>query len=141
MQDREDFFGNKNNPFEVPEGYFDDFEAKFMNQISEVETVRKKSRLKPFVDVVKPWVAMAAAFIVIAVIYYQAPRLFENDQEQVDASVFEEEEFINSVALMVDENDIQELIINEDSTLVIPSDTLYWSGLTEEELATLTYFE
>ncbi|GAB1415150.1 hypothetical protein MASR2M117_05560 [Paludibacter sp.] len=57
--------GNK-IPFDVPEGYFEDFATRFENQISE----QPKSSKKMFV----PWLYMAAMFVGIFlignVIYY-----------------------------------------------------------------------
>ncbi len=139
----EDLFGKKENPFQVPENYFEDFEKR-MTEIVENESSGEKGKVVSLFSAVKPWIAMAAGFLLIAVIYYQAPRFFgqhPEDQEPVVVEESAEDEFINSLAFMVDEYEISELILSEDSTLVLPPDTFYFGKFTEDELASLSYFD
>ncbi|MFO7999713.1 MAG: hypothetical protein R6U46_00610 [Marinilabilia sp.] len=139
----EELFGKKETPFKVPENYFEDFEDRLMEEIREEATSEKRGRLAPVFSVVKPWLAMAGGFLLIALIYHQAPRLFdqENEDQEVAVELDGDEEFINSLAFIVDENDINELILSEDSSIVLPPDTFYLQTFTEEELASLTYFD
>ncbi len=83
---------------------------------------------------------MAASFLVIALLYYQVPKLFSSDAELVNVETGEES-FINSLALMVDEKEINQLILAEDSDFVLPPDSVLFGTFTEEELAAITYFE
>jgi hypothetical protein len=83
---------------------------------------------------------MVAAFLVVALVYYEAPKLF-NPSDETTTLNNTDEALINFLALIIDENDINELIIAEDSSLVLPPDTSFWGEFTEEELAAVTYFE
>ncbi|MDI3520451.1 MAG: hypothetical protein PWQ17_1669 [Anaerophaga sp.] len=137
----ENLFGRKECPFKVPDNYFEDFEQRILARIeAETASERSKNSLAPVISVIKPWLAMAAAFLVIALIYYQAPKLF-NGSDETAILGNTDEEFINSLALILDENVINELFVAEDSSLVLLPDTLFWGEFTEEELAAVTYFE
>ncbi|MGM0377413.1 MAG: hypothetical protein ACQEQ0_11595 [Bacteroidota bacterium] len=139
----EELFGKKENPFKVPENYFEDFERRMTEKV-ESQPVEEKGKVVSLFSAVKPWIAMAAGFLLIALIYYQAPRLFDqhpDDQETVVVEESAEDAFINSLAFMVDEDEINELILSGDSTLVLPPDALYFGEFTEDELASLSYFD
>ena len=51
----------KKNPFTVPEGYFQDFSEKLMEQLPEKE-VMPEPEIKIW-DRIKPWIYMAAMFV------------------------------------------------------------------------------
>lgn len=132
-------FENRERPFKVPQNYFDEFEERFMKKIGVGESHENNVKVS-VISAVKPWLGMAAGFILIAIIYHQAPRLFKNE-EKVSSVQQDDDSFINSLAFLIDENDINELILNEDSTLVLPPDTFFLGSCTEEELMVLTYFQ
>ncbi|MGQ1890869.1 hypothetical protein ACT29H_10530 [Thermophagus sp. OGC60D27] len=135
-------FGKKESPFQVPENYFEDFEARMLKNLepeAEIKLHRQDS-ITTIKSVIKPWLAMAASFLVIAMVYYFAPHLF-GDVEETAFSKEWEEEYINSLALIFDENEINELVIKEDTFWVFPPDSLFVGEFTEEELAAVTYFE
>ena len=139
----EKLFGTKENPFNVPENYFEDFEKRMTERVENMPS-EEKGKVVSIFSAVKPWIAMAAGFLLIAVIYYQAPRIFGHQPDGQETIVVEksaEDEFINSLAFMVDENDINELIVSEDTNIVLPPDTFYVENFTEDELAALTYFD
>ncbi|MFW5753842.1 MAG: hypothetical protein ACOCV9_03480, partial [Marinilabiliaceae bacterium] len=139
----EELFGKKDHPFEVPENYFEDFERRMMEKV-EGQPAEEKGKVVSLFSAVKPWIAMAAGFLLIAVIYYQAPRFFDqhsNEEETVVVEESAEDAFINSLAYIVDEGEINELILSGDSTLVLPPDTFYFGEITEDELASLSYFD
>ena len=140
---RKDYFGNKELPFKVPEHYFENFENNLLNQLEAEETSQKKNdnSLRLVISIIKPWLAMAAGFLLIALVYYQAPRIFSDKMSKVSEVGMSEEDLINSLALIVDENEIHELLINADSAYLFPPDSLQIDSFTEEELAALTYFE
>ena len=140
----EDLFGKKENPFEVPDNYFEDFERRMTEKVDS-QPAEEKGKVVSLFSAVKPWVAMAAGFLLIAVLYYQAPLLFDRSSEETQESVVVEESaenaLINSLAFMVDQDEINELILSEDSILVLPSDAFYFGEFTEDELASLSYFD
>ncbi|WP_010663139.1 hypothetical protein [Marinilabilia salmonicolor] len=137
----EELFGNKKCPFEVPENYFGDFETRMLKKI-EAESAAEVAgdKVGSVISVVKPWLAMAAAFVIIALLYYQVPKLFPGDAG-VTQSTSEEDDFINSLALIVDEKDINELILTEGADIVLAPDSVFYGTFSEEELAAVTYFE
>ncbi|MDH6356093.1 negative regulator of sigma E activity [Dysgonomonas sp. PH5-45] len=51
---------NKNNPFKVPENYFEDFSKEIMSQLPEKET---RNKVVPLWKKVVPWAAVAAMFV------------------------------------------------------------------------------
>ncbi|WP_291857339.1 hypothetical protein [Marinilabilia sp.] len=137
----EELFGNKKRPFGVPENYFEDFEKRFMKKM-EIETAENAAEEKvgSVISVVKPWLAMAASFVIIALLYYQVPKLFSADTE-ISSVNSVEDEFINSLALIVDEEDINAMIIAGESDFVFAPDSVLFGTFSEEELAAVTYFD
>ncbi|PWE01357.1 hypothetical protein [Marinilabilia rubra] len=139
---RKDYFGNNELPFEVPENYFVEFEEKLMRRVAQEETHDdSENSIAPIISIVKPWLAMAGGFLLIALVYYQAPRIFSDQMDEVSEVTISGEDLINSVALIVDENEINELIVNEDSAYHFGTDSSLIKSITEEELAALTYFD
>ncbi len=137
----EELFGKKKLPFEVPENYFEDFENKMLRKFqSESAEKPKEDSVAALISVVKPWLAMAASFVLIALIYYQVPDFFGNSDEVTNLQEVEDD-FINSLALIIDEEEINELILSEDSALELAPDSILFGSFTEEELAAVTYFE
>jgi hypothetical protein len=58
------------NPFRVPEGYFESFTDKMMNQLPEKQVMKKGRKINLF-GRFQPWLAAAAVFIgIISVIYF-----------------------------------------------------------------------
>lgn len=51
----------KKNPFTVPEGYFQNFNERLMEQLPEKEVI-SKPKIRTW-DRIKPWVYMAAMFV------------------------------------------------------------------------------
>ena len=135
-------FGKKECPFEVPENYFEGFEQRVLKRLEQKtnEKSRGTDSITTIISVVKPWFAMAAAFLIIAMVYYFAPHFFRNVNDTA-YSEEAEEEYINSLALIIDENEINELVIERDTFWVYPPDSLFMGDYTEEELAAVTYFE
>ena len=50
------------NPFRVPDGYFDHFASELMNQLPEKKTASLTSREPTRWERIKPWLYMAAMF-------------------------------------------------------------------------------
>lgn len=68
---------NKNNPFRVPENYFDNFHKEMMNKI---ESTGEKAKIVPLWKKVLPWSAIAAA--VCGIIF--SVNIFMNSTESSD---------------------------------------------------------
>ncbi len=132
-------FGRKENPFKVPENYLENFkvhlsQSDLLHPQEEAVTVR----LWPLI---KPWLALAAIFTLIALLYYQVPRIFLKDELSAQVSSQSDDSWLNSLALIVDEQDINAMIMEQDSTVIPAFDTTSQLTITEEELAMLTMFE
>lgn len=137
----EELFGNKKCPFEVPENYFEDFEQRLMKKMeAENAGTSGDDTVSSVISVIKPWLAMAASFLIIAMLYYQVPKMFSSDTELANEDIINDS-FINSLAFIVDENEINQMILAEDSDFVFPPDSVLFGTFTEEELAAITYFE
>ncbi len=64
----EDFIrqqAGKENPFKAPEGYFEDFTARLMQQLPEREATTEPVHAPTSWQKIKPWLYMAAMFIAI----------------------------------------------------------------------------
>ncbi len=131
--------GSKENPFKVPENYFENFKMRFPQPVTaHLEGTKDVVRLWPLI---KPWLTLAAIFTIIALVYYQVPRMFLKDELSAHVSSQNGDSWLNSLALMIDEQDINALIMEQDSTMIPAFDTNSQLTITEEELALLTMFE
>ncbi len=85
-----------NNPFKVPEGYFDNLTSEVMNKLPEKETTGLNVKEPTMWDKVKPWVYMAAMFAGAALII----RVASDDHkktEEVAVTTDVEDQYINTV--------------------------------------------
>lgn len=99
----------KQNPFRVPDHYFEDFTHELMNKLPEQETMPSTLKITLW-QRVKPWLYMAAMFcgIMLSVrIFVEKPNKEEFPITQTDAEKISNEEwelmmkqtFINDYAL------------------------------------------
>lgn len=68
------------NPFSVPEGYFENLTSEIMNKLPEKETTTFETKEPTMWERFKPWVYMAAMFVAAALIIQVAsynPNPFE----------------------------------------------------------------
>lgn len=101
----------KENPFRVPNHYFDDFQARLQMKIEaekEVVPVRKN----PVIQFLKPALGLAASFALIFMLVYWplktfSPKIAENKTENSSAS--EKEEYLSMVE-NIDENSFYALL-------------------------------
>jgi hypothetical protein len=89
----------KENPFKVPEGYFDNFTSQMMDSLPEKEFVEDERPTRW--TIMKPWVYMAAAFIgavlmIRAISWLQTSR---SDKMQAPANTTEiaQDRYVNEV--------------------------------------------
>ena len=117
----------RNNPYKVPEGYFEDFEGRMMDLISEKsETVQK--RLIPY-GVIR-WVSGVAAVLLIGFIginqFYLKPQKNLLDQEAMFT-------VIEYFAQSMDDTYITELLAEND--------VLAFDESTDEDLDLLEWMD
>lgn len=122
------------NSFQVPEGYFENFEARMLKNIGGRQRAFpsiKKSRI------IAPWVGLAAAFLIIALVYNLVPKRIFDQQMEVkneSTSVFE-----FSTAEYFSEYELMELLTNETTiNCEIYPDSLFFRDIDEEEIIMLT---
>lgn len=122
------------NNFKVPEGYFDNFESRMMQNIGGQQKAFpsiKKSRI------IAPWIGLAAAFLIIALVYNLVPqRIFNKQIAEMNesASIFE-----FSTADFFSEFELMELLTNETTiNCEIYPDSLFFRDINEEDIIMLT---
>jgi hypothetical protein len=75
---------NKQNPFTVPDGYFEQFSSKLMSRIDEAENPPRRSVV--WMRYLRPAVGLAASFPLIALLMYVPAKIiapqFGNKTEQ-----------------------------------------------------------
>ncbi len=125
---------SRQNAFKAPDGYFDDFEMRMMQTIRGKQTPFhsiKKSK------VIAPWVGLAAAFLIIALVYNLVPQKIFNKQmaeTNESSSIFE-----FSTVDYFSEFELMELLTNETTiNCEIYPDSLFLRGINEEEIIMLT---
>ena len=94
------------NPFRVPEHYFEDFTQELMNKLPEKEPMQYLPEPTLW-QRVKPWVYMAAMFcgIMLSVrIFVGEPQKDEFSISQAEAEMLPEEEWENFVRRAFDDN-------------------------------------
>lgn len=92
----------KENPFKVPEGYFEHFHEQLMNSLPEPEVVVVPATNVTLMARIKPWIYMAAMFmgtifVVQGLMYVQETR-FDNSEiaEIEDLYTDEADHFMSS---------------------------------------------
>ncbi len=73
----------KENPFRVPDSYFDDFSARLQYKI-EAERNIIPSRPNRFIRVLKPALGLAASFALIALLVYGPIKVFNPKSQSAD---------------------------------------------------------
>lgn len=86
------------NPFRVPEGFFENLTSEVMNRLPEKETPAYEQKEPTLWDKVKPWMYMAAMFVGAALIIHVASsdRVPAADRVAVEDTE-QETEYINSI--------------------------------------------
>jgi hypothetical protein len=123
----------RQNAFIVPDGYFENFESRMLQAIGDKKTPFRSIRK---VRVIAPWVGLAAAFLIIAMIYTLIPKRIFPDEMQVqnESSLFE-----YSTADYFNEFELMELLTNENNTdYEIYPDSLFFRDINEEDIIMLT---
>lgn len=97
MTDEEKIKGiiGKENPFKVPDGYFEDFQQRLMSSLLERSFAQKKPKRVPIWGNVRTWVSAAAVFagvIILVAALHRADNLKDASYASTDDISFTEEE-------------------------------------------------
>ncbi len=90
---------SKENPFRVPDRYFDDFSARLQNRI-EAERNIVPNRPTRFIKFLKPALSLAASFALVALLVYGPIKIFTPHQSadnQTEESNLSYMEYINAL--------------------------------------------
>ncbi len=102
----------KNNPFKVPDNYFEDINRKIISETSEYyPEIKKKSSIRPL----RSYLAIAAAFTGIVLISYTAVRLLKDNWTNAGLP----ELTLNDIS-ETDLNDIDLLTLEENASFINP---------------------
>jgi hypothetical protein len=75
-----------NQPFKVPEGYFESFADRMMQRIDEEESSKNKGR--GIIRYLRPVLAMAASFAIIFLMVYVPVRIFSPNETVLQAEQY-----------------------------------------------------
>lgn len=108
----------KENPFKVPDGYFEDFQQQLMNSLPERFPSEKTVNRIPLWRT-RPFWASAAAALVGVVVLFASLRTFDRQGGDVYAStdegvVFTEEEMDYLVSSVFDDYTLYSYLTNDD---------------------------
>lgn len=88
----------KDNPFKVPEGYFEGFTNELMSKLPEKESVEEFHRTPTQWEKMKPWLYMAAMFVGAALIIRVASSTHSSEVVPLAAEESDSEmEYIHAV--------------------------------------------
>lgn len=121
--------------FKVPERYFETFDER----MHEVVKRHNATKGQLIIQMIKPWLTVAAIFIVVAIVY-NVFNPFKNDK-QLLASSEETEELFTPIFFELTEYDLVTYVVDEDislSTDAWSNDDL--SDLTQNELDALILY-
>jgi len=123
-QSEQEFSGlKKENPFRVPDNYFDNLPEKIKANIH----AREKAVIKPvtsIIDYIKPHLALAAAILGFALIGYTGFRYFINRNSDSQISNQEIAEYMDFYSNDVDNALIMELLEEQEQQPVKTDDDL-----------------
>ena len=106
MTDEEKLKGiiGKENPFKVPDGYFEDFQQRLMSSLPERSFAQKKPVRIPIWKNTRAWVSAAAVFagvIIMVAALHRADNLRDAAYASTDDGIFTEEEMSEYLATSV----------------------------------------
>ena len=130
LQDKNSPLSNlsKENPFRVPNHYFDDLSARLQARIDAEKVIVPDHQPNRFIKILKPALGLAASFALIFLLVYWPIKKFTPNQSaknQTEESNLTDEEYMNAILKEMDEYSFYALF--DDS----PEE----SSLSEEEIA------
>ena len=117
-QTEQELFGvNKNNPFKVPDNYFDNLPEKTQVNIHAHENAISKP-ITRIIDYIKPHLALAAAILGFALIGYTGFRYLINKNSDSQIRNREIAEYIDFYSNDVDNTLIMELLEEQEQQFI-----------------------
>lgn len=127
------------NPYRVPDGYFENLNQQIQDKINPVNNNR--SPIPGRISLLAPWIGLAAAFLIIALAYRQLPeRVFPGkfNAKQLDSETIYE----TSPWYLPGDYELMEYISDKENlNLNVYPDSIIFEGIDEEDLNMLTFFE
>lgn len=114
----------KENPFRVPENYFDDFSSRLQVKLEAEKggTTKNQSRIIQFL---KPAIGLAAGFALIFSLAYWPLKTFTPNQQANNVQVaFESDMFYASLVEGMDENSFYAMLDNPNGNVQFTDDDL-----------------
>jgi|SRR5690554_5768661 len=121
--------------FAVPEGYFDSFEDRLMTRVKSSGSVRKSLISKPMLN---SWIGLAAAFLIVALVYNFLPRklFIKETQNEVDVAMIIEQSAVD----WFHEYELIEYLTSEtDANIELYPDSLFFRDIDEDDLMLLSF--
>jgi len=129
-----------NSPYKVPEGYFDNLPGIIKENVKQ-DSLPQKAKI---IQILKPWMSLAAGFLFIVVIYVTfIPEKTTIQVATTSADLFEEYfESIDPIASQLSEYDLASYLSDEDINEAFskPMEQTDISTLTAEEIEDLILF-
>lgn len=105
---------NRENPFRVPENYFDDFYARLHSRM-ETETMAPQQKEHKLFRFLKPALGLAASFALIFMLVYWPIKSFIPKNSATNSIEIPEIEYFTNVD-KIDENTFYDLLEDSDNT-------------------------
>ncbi|MDG5800686.1 hypothetical protein QA597_09980 [Marinilabiliaceae bacterium ANBcel2] len=129
-------------PFKVPDNYFESFEERLLNKIEDKKPEESDIIKKPVkkVSLISPWIGMAAAFLIIAIIYSQLPHMiFPERMPEKTEHTFDNNKYI-SPADLFNEQELMDILTQYEGEIEIVHDSTLFKDLDTEDFISLTYY-
>ena len=119
MNDSEQKIWGAEQPFIVPNGYFDDFEKQLNLHVDSTRIIKKRTSMMS-------WIGIAAAFVIGVLVYSKIPeKLFPETTEVA----YNEYVIINISSDDLDEYDLIEYIKTQNIDINIFPDSMFFAGI------------
>ena len=134
---------SKENPFRVPDHYFDDFSARMHTRLKAETEVRKQPR-NPVVRYLKPALGLAASFLLVFLLVYWPiseflPQYLSKSDAPVE-TITDDDHYFNYIE-KIDENSFIALIAEPDTDKDIVDDDFSDEDLLSYLSANISDFE
>ena len=101
----------KDNPFIIPEDYFDNFYIKLQDKIS-----RKESYFDRIIYILKPQHSFAFIVIFIVIIVYTSIKIFYKENNFAQQNI--NKEIVSNEILKINENELTEILSEDNFSIV-----------------------
>lgn len=129
---------NSSVGFKIPDNYFESLDDTILSVIQADETPFGKK----IIMVLKPWISLAAIFILVALLYYSVPYLTTKDKSLAQA-LPNTEISLEFLSTRFDESELIDFIIQEDNATIfesIKTEQNLLDGISYEDIENLVIF-